>query len=274
VHTNRPAAFVRELVRRRSGPVALYSSPGSGWDADLLIAAGLVSRAVLPMVTMGQHGLAPSFRGAVEAGELEASYLDAMTLLAGYLAAGYGHPYHLLASVEGTDMVKDDALYETLTDSAGNRHRAVRAIEPELCVLHAEEADEYGNVRHRGPRIADVVMARASQRTIVTVERIVTNEEVRREPHLTTIPSNHVTAVVHAPFGAHPTATADYTSDEEHLALYHQAAEARRLGDPTRFDAYLADFIEGPRDALEYLEAIGGAAREQQLREEMSDADA
>jgi glutaconate CoA-transferase subunit A len=273
VHANRPAAFVREIVRRRTGPLVLCSSPGSGWDADLLVATGLVSRAILPMVTMAQHGLAPSFRAAVEAGDLTAPYLDAMSLIAGYLAGGYGHPYHLIGSLEGTDLVRDADLYELLTDSEGRTHRAVRALAPDVCVLHVEEADEFGNARHRRGRGADILMARAAKRTIVMTERLVSNREVRREPHLTTVPGHLVAGVVEAPFGAHPTATADYSADDDHLARYQRAAESRRRGDPTDFDAYLREFVDGPRDAAAYR-AVVGDARERALREEMAHADA
>jgi len=272
VHTNRPAVFVREMVRQRRGPVVLLSSPGSGWDADLLIAAGLVTRTVLPMVTMAQHGLAPSFRAASEAGEIETAYMDAMSQLAGYLAGGYGHPFHLIGSVEGTDIVHDESLFDVLTDSSGGRHRAVRAIVPDLCVLHVEEADEFGNVRHKRGRGADALMTRAARRTVVFTDRVVSNHEVRRNPHLTTIPGNLVSMVIEAPFGAHPAATAEYNADEEHLARYWQAAESRRRGSPEELDAYLEEFVLGPADHAAYREVIGGTELERRLRKEMTDA--
>jgi glutaconate CoA-transferase subunit A len=272
VHTNRPAVFVRELVRLGRGPVVLLSSPGSGWDADLLIAAGLVTRTVLPMVTMAQHGLAPSFRAAAEAGQIETAYMDAMSQLAGYLAGGYGHPFHLIGSVEGTDIVHDEALFDVLTDSSGGKHRAVRAITPDLCVLHVEEADEFGNVRHKRGRGADVLMARAARRTVVFTDRVVSNADVRRNPHLTTIPGNLVSLVIEAPFGAHPSATAEYNADEAHLARYWHAAEARRRGNADELDAYLEEFVFGPADHAAYRELIGGAELERRLRKEMTDA--
>jgi glutaconate CoA-transferase subunit A len=272
VHTNRPAAFVRELVRQRRGPVELHSSPGSGWDVDLLIAVGLVTRTVLPMVTMAQHGLAPSFRAAAESGRIETAYLDAMSQIAGYLAGSYGHPFHLIASVEGTDIPADSSLFDVLTDSDGRRHRAVRAIVPDLCVVHVEEADEYGNVRHQRGRGADPLMVRAAKQTVVTAERIVSNAEIRRNPHLTTIPGNLVAHVVEAPMGAHPTATAEYNADEAHIAQYWQAAEALRRGDRDPFDAYLHSFVLGPRSDAAYLAAVGGEARLAELRREMADA--
>ncbi len=272
VHTNRPAAFVRELVRQGRGPVALHSSPGSGWDADLLIAAGLVTKTVLPMVTMAQHGMAPSFRAAAESGRIETAYIDAMSQIAGYLAGSYGHPFHLIGSIEGTDIPADASLFDVLTDSDGRRHRAVRAIVPDLCVLHVEEADEYGNVRHKRGRGADPLMARAAKQTVVTTERLVPNSEIRRNPHLTTIPGNLVSYVVEAPLGAHPTGTAEYNADDEHIGRYWRAAEALRRGDRKPFDAYLESFVLGPGDETAYLAAVGGQARVTQLRQEMADA--
>ncbi|HWH20553.1 MAG TPA: CoA transferase [Solirubrobacterales bacterium] len=268
---NRPAAFVREVVRRRVGGLTLYSAPGSGWDADLLIGAGLVRRTVMPMVTMTPLGFAPCFRAAVEAGELEAPPIDAMSLVAGYLAAGQGHAFHLLGSVEGTDIATDPRLFETLTDSAGQEHRAVRAIAPDLCVLCVEEADEFGNVRHARGRVADLLMARASARTVVMAERIVPNATVRAEPARTTVPGHLVAAVVATPFGAHPTSTAGYGADYEHLKRYHRAAEARRGGESAEYEEYLRQFVTGPADEAAYREAVGGAATEARLREATTD---
>lgn len=269
VHAGRPAAFVRALIRAGTGDLVLNPSPGSGWDVDLLIGCGRVRKTVLPMVTMAEHGLAPSFRGAAEAGEIETKYIDTMSMVAAYLAAAYGHPYHLIRGLEGTDMVEDPEIYEILTDSQGNRHRAVRALAPDVAVLHVEEADEYGNVRHRRGRVLDVMLARAARAVVVQAEQIVPNAEVRRDPGRTTIPAHHVTGVVHAPFGAHPAACADYQTDDEHLRAYARAAEARRRGDPAAFEEYLATYVLGPTDESAYHAAVGGAATEQRLREAM-----
>lgn len=263
---NRPAVFVRALIRRGTGRLTLYSAPGSGWDADLLIGAGLVRRALLPMVTMTPFGAAPSFRAAVEAGEIEAPPLDAMTLVAGYQAAAAGLPFQLLASVAGTDIARDRTLFETLTDSEGAEHLAVRALVPDLCVLCVEECDEFGNVRHRHGRVADLLMARAARRTVVLTERLIPNSEVRADPRRTTVPGSMVSAVVEAPFGAHPTSTGDYGPDHEHLRAYHRAAEERRVGDDGAYRRYLEEFVTGPADEADYLAAIGGPPTVARLR--------
>lgn len=269
VHANRPAAFVRELVRQGTGRLVLYASPGSGWDVDLLVGCGLVHKTVLPMVTMAEFGLAPSFRGAAEAGEIETKYIDTMSVVAAYLASAYGHPFHLIRGLEGTDIVDDPEIYDVLTDSAGGRHRAVRAMTPDVAVLHVEEADEYGNVRHSRGRVLDVMLARAARRTIVQAERIVSNAEVRRDPGRTTIAAQYVHAVVEAPFGAHPAACAEYQTDDEHLRGYATAAETRRHGDSGPYDAYVRRYVLGPKNEHEYYQAVGGAATEERLREAM-----
>lgn len=269
VHANRPAAFVRALIRSGTGDLVLNPSPGSGWDVDLLIGCGRVRKTVLPMVTLADHGLAPSFRGAAESGEIETKYIDTMSMIAAYLAGAYGHPFHLIRGLEGTDIVEDPEIYDVLVDSEGNRHRAVRALTPDVAVLHVEEADEFGNVRHKRGRVLDVMLARAARTVIVQAETIVPNAEVRKDPGRTTIPAHQVTGVVHTPFGAHPTACAEYQTDDEHLRAYARAAEARRRGDPAAYDEYLATYVLGPTDEAGYHAAVGGAATEQRLREAM-----
>jgi glutaconate CoA-transferase, subunit A len=260
LHVNRPAAAVREIARRRIGDLTLTSSPGSGWDADLLIGLGLVSRAILPMVTFGEIGMAPSFRHAVESGQLDAPYFDAMSQVAAYLAASYGHPYHFISSLDSTDIVRDNDLFDAVIDTAGQEHRVVKSLVPDVCILHVEEVDPYGNVRHLKGRVADPLMAMASRSTIVFADRIVAPEQVLMEPARTTISGQWVDAVVEVPYGAHPAATATYREDEEHLRAYHRAAEARRKGDSSEFDAYVAQFVDDPTDHDDYLSAVSTSA--------------
>jgi glutaconate CoA-transferase subunit A len=113
------------------------------------------------------------------------------------------------------------------------------------------------------------MLARAAKRVVVQAERIVSNAEVRRDPGRTSIPGMHVDHVVEAPFGAHPTACADYQTDDDHLRAYVRAAEARRRGDAAAYEEYLQTFVFGPADAAAYLTAVGGAATETRLREAM-----
>jgi glutaconate CoA-transferase subunit A len=257
--------FVREVARRRIGGLTVSGAPGAGWDVDLLIGLGLVRKVLLAVVTLAPIGMAPSFRGAVENGEVEAPVVDAMSLTSAYIAGGYRHPYHLIRTVEGTNLPQHSGLHEILTDSRGVEHRAVRAIRPDVGILHVEEADEFGNVRHRHSPMSDILIARAAEHTVVFADRIIANSVTRAEPHRTTIPAHFVDAVVEAPFGAHPTGTALYRSDTEHLQLYHSVAERRRLGDARPYDDYIRTFVDTASTWAAYHAAIGGERLESEL---------
>ncbi len=76
---NKPSAFVRELVRNRTGGLTLYSNVAS-YDADILVGAGLVATAYLSHVSFEYLGLAPHFRKAAENGEVEVVDCDSSLL--------------------------------------------------------------------------------------------------------------------------------------------------------------------------------------------------
>jgi glutaconate CoA-transferase subunit A len=102
----------------------------------------------------------------------------------------------------------------------------------------------------------DPVMAKAANRLIVTVEKIVPHSEILKTPNLTYIPHTWVEAIVEVPFGAHPlSCDGYYDEDEEHMAEYQGYA---RGGD---FGAYLDKYVTGPADHAEYLDTALTAAR-------------
>jgi len=69
------------------------------------------------------------------------------------------------------------------------------ALWPDVSAIHVHEADIYGNCRVKGISIADFELARASKHLIITCERLVHNEEIRRDPTATVIPYYCVDAV-------------------------------------------------------------------------------
>jgi glutaconate CoA-transferase subunit A len=266
MHDNRPCAFIREVTRQGIGDLTLYSGPVSGYDVDLLIGAGLVKETRLPMVSLGDLGLAPNFRKAVEGGEIKAHLLDIVTDCAGLLAGIQRQPYHFVQSLKGTSMLAVSPLYETLTDSHGDKFTAVKAFTPDVTVLHAEQADEYGNIRNLTPAILDRMIAKAAKKVVVTVEEIIPHSEILREPTKTTLGTHWVHAVIEVPYGAHPCSTAYYRADEKHLREYRNAAEANRLANPAAFNEYMRKYIYAPVDNVDYLTRVGGLRRLLELK--------
>lgn len=136
------------------------------------------------------------------------------------------------------------------------------ALYPDVSVIHVHEADIYGNCRIKGIMIADDDLAKASKRVIITTEKLIPNEEIRRDPTATRIPYYLVDAVCEIPFGAYPGNMAyEYFSDEEHLRAWLTAEE-----DPEDFKAFLQKNIYGCRDQYDYIELNGGIHKMNELR--------
>jgi len=101
----------------------------------------------------------------------------------------------------------------------------------------------------------DAMLAQASRRIIVSVDRIVSSETIRRNNHLIKLPSVMVDAVVEAPWGAHPTASPGlYRADERHLKEYVKAS----VSDET-FGAYLQKYVHTAGAQAAYLDLLGGS---------------
>ena len=262
---NRPVALVRELIRRNIGELRLFSSPGSGYDVDLLIAAGLVSETFLPAVTL-ENRLCPNFRAAVEAGTIRAYAVDALTIVGGLTAGANRLPFSPVSAWAGSDVIKLNPLAIPMASPFdGEMLYAVKAIRPTLTLLHAQEADEYGNIRHLSTMTyADNLMARASDKVIVSVDRLVKPQVITNHPRETSIPCIYVDAVVEIPFGAHPTGSfPNYSIDETFIEAFAELSDAVRR-DPTarpRLDAELDRYVRKPSDVFDYIEVIGGYRR-------------
>src|SRR5205085_8167151 len=87
-------------------------------------------------------------------------------------------------------------------------------------------------------------------------EDIVPTEKIQSEPERTIIPAHRVEAVIHQPFGAHPTTVFGcYDYDAAHLKLYvEHSKRSERIGD------YIDTYIRGTKDHRAYLEKSGGLA--------------
>jgi glutaconate CoA-transferase subunit A len=260
-HTaSRAMVLVRALVRAGRRDLTLIGSPAA-LDADLLIALGCVRRIVLPYVGVeGMVATAPFFRHAAEAGSIEIGEVDEGIVLTMFKAARQGLPFLPWKGGLGTSIPELNAALKQIEDPfSGKPVLAVPAVAPDVALIHAAQADPFGNVQHLGNPLGDGLMASASRRCIVQVERIVPVAATRQRPEATTIAAHLVSAVVAAPFGGHPFySQRHYVIDREHVRLYLRAAEARlKDGDPKPWDAYLQRFVFGPADHAAYLDQVG-----------------
>lgn len=254
IFNSQPMALVRALLRRGVSDLQLVPAPGS-IAPDLLIGAGAVRSTFCVFISFEQHGLAPHFRKGAEAGTLEVVDIDGPGFAGGLRASMDDLPWMPIPDL-GTDLPRHaPQQYRPLPNVPGERRLlASMAIRPDVCFIHAQQADELGNVQFLGSPFFDVMLAQASRRVVVTVDRIVSTETVRRSNHLTKLPSALVDAVVHAPFGAHPTASHGlYQADEAQLQAYVKAS-AR----PEDFARYLLEQVHAGAHE-DYLARLNGS---------------
>jgi len=140
------------------------------------------------------------------------------------------------------------------------------SLNPDVSIIHAQKADETGNLIIEGFLAHEPEMTRASKAVIVSCEEVVSSDEIRQYPERTTIPYVYVSAVVHQPWGAHPTSVYRcYAHDGEHIREYQKAAREGGVA----FEAYTEKYIFSCGDFDQYLEKVGGFRKYNRLRQEM-----
>jgi len=260
-YQNPPMAIVRQLIRREVRDLTLVSGPTAGIETDLLIGAGCVRRVVAAGVALEQvAGIAPAFRRAAEAGEIEVWECDECIWYVALKAAAWGVPYLLWPGGVGTSLPELNPDLEEVEEN-GRRFLRVPAVQPDIVFVHAPEADRYGNVRgartaYLGRRFAEAALAEACAGPVIaTVEELVDNDRVTAEPERTML---FGAEVVHVPWGAHPGGVSGrYVPDLDHLAAYARAGAGLVKGDTAAYNDYLDRFVTGVADHPAYLESMG-----------------
>ncbi|MEY9211763.1 CoA transferase subunit A [Thermobifida halotolerans] len=234
---NHPMAAVRQLIRAGRRDIHAITVVGSV-DMDLMAAAGTLGHLSFSMVTLEAFGLAPNVRGGIESGSLPFTEYTGLGLLIGLEAQGRGMPYLPYRGPFGSDIPgRYPDIYATTTcPFTGEELTAVRALQPDVAIVHALRADAEGNAQWDGTSGPDVEMAKAAKRVIVTCEEVVDRQVIVDNAHMTKLPGYYVDAVIEAPFGAHPTSHVPrYAMDAWELMGYAAAA-----GDPAAIAEYVA----------------------------------
>jgi glutaconate CoA-transferase, subunit A len=255
-------AFAHEVIRQGLKNLTVSQCVGA-MDADLLVGAGAIERIVYGGGSRGRSGQHQCICRAIEAGTLQREEFSSLSMTFRYLAGSLGLPFIPIRSLNGSDILKElqanpDPLIGTLKDPfTGEDWLVLKPLVPDVAIAQVQVADEEGNAWILGPRWDNEEQVKASKRTIVITEKLVSTETIRRDPDRTLIPGFRVSHVVQLPFAAHPSSVYQvYDYDPEHIKLY---AEASRT--PEGFQQYLAKYVYGVKDHWGYLELVGGIQR-------------
>jgi glutaconate CoA-transferase subunit A len=253
-----PMGMIRELIRAGKKKLKVVQLVG-GIGADWMIAAGCVEQISYIIVNLDEFGMANSFRREVEAGRLQVEEYTEHQFLTRMQAGAKGLSFGITRSGLGSQLIETHPDITKIIECpfTGEKVIAVKALEPDVTILHAHRADKYGNIQFfPKPIWTDVdVFPRAAKKVIVTVEEIVDTDEIRRTPIHTGIPYFKVNAVVELPYGAHPCSLyPQYSFDRK---FFNEYASESRTEEGTK--KFLDKYVYGPKSHADYLQTAGGA---------------
>lgn len=255
-------AFTREVIRQGISNLTISQCVGA-MDADMLVGACAVARMIYGGGSLDRFGRLNCVNRGIENGTLAAEEYSSLSVAFRYLAGALGIPFMPIRSLRGSDLMaqlkeRSGANLANITDPfSGEDWPVLKPLLPDVAVVQVQAADAEGNAWILGPRWDNIEQVRASQRTIVIAEHIVTDETIRRSPERTMIPGFLVSHVVELPFGAHPTSVYQaYDYDAGQIQAYVEATRT-----PETFRAYLDQYVYGVKDHWEYLERVGGLKR-------------
>lgn len=200
-------AHAYEIARQKIGDLTLIcESPAE--PADILIGAGLVKKAEVAWIAYAVAGLGYNFRRCVENKvpcEMELEEYSNYGMSLRFLAGAMGVPFLPSKSFLGSDFPKyNEKIKEIVDPYTGENVSLVPAAHPDVALVHCSRADRFGNGQFFGISASAENIVRAAKHTILTCEKIVDSELIRKKPNLTIIPGYTVDAVCEVPYASHP----------------------------------------------------------------------
>ena len=250
----------RDLTIARLTPDLIY---------DQMIAAGCVRKMIFSWA--GNPGVGPlhAFRRAVEQGRPRPLELEEYThfgMVLRFMAGASNLPFLPTRNYPGTDLLRfNPDIRKVRSPYSEEELYCVPALLPDVTIVHAQRADADGDTQVWGLYGVQKEAAFASRRVIVTVEEIVEPAVIRSDPNRTLLPGAIVSAVVHAPFGAHPSFVQGAYDRDNDFYVKWDAISREEAG----LQGYLDEWVYGLPDRAAYVRKLGARQAELQADRQM-----
>ena len=208
-----PNAVLRNIIQRYWGQDPQFTFISSGVTTPyeiVLVCGGLAKRVITTnhSYTYPSPRPIPILQKKQSEGELEIETWSTYSLEQRFMAAAMGVGFMPTKSLRGSDVVEENKeSFKTITDpfDAKASIGIVKALYPDISIVHGCVADKYGNTILAPPYFTSIWGPFASKGgIIVTVERIVSSDFIRKHASLVKIPGQFVRYVCEVPFGSHP----------------------------------------------------------------------
>lgn len=253
-----PFAAGHEMIRQEKRDLTLIRmTPDLIYDQ--MIGAGCARKLVFSWGGNPGVGSLHRFRDAVENGHpapLDIEEHSHAGVAVRYTAGASGLPFGILRGYTGSDLVKHTEVATVTCPFTGEELAAVPALNPEVTVIHAQQADRRGNIGLWGITGVQREAALAASAVVATVEEIV-DELGRQGPNHAVLPHWTISAISLVPRGSHPSYSMGYTTrDNRFYTEWDRISRDREL-----FARWVDVFILGQGDFAAYLEALEDPAQ-------------
>src|SRR5437879_6263770 len=231
-----PFAAGHEMIRQRRRDLELVG-PISDSLFDLLIGAGCVRRVTAAWLGNVSEGLGHCYRRACEQGmpaPLEVRDHSNFSISLALWAAAWNVPSLPTRTLLGSDILRTNP---DLSIGDGLVH--VKAVRPDIAIVHVQRADEHGRAHAWGPLGITEEAGLAADRVIVSCEELVGPDVTLSDPNRILFPETKVGAVVHEPGGAQPSPGQGHV--QRGHAVYRDYAEESRSVEG--FERWLHDWV-------------------------------
>ena len=253
-----PFSAIHEIIRQKKTGLTITRGNAAD-DFDMMIGAGVVRRFISTFISLGLYGLARCYRRSLEKGiphKIEVEEYTNLSLPMMLMAGAMGMPFVPVKDLLGTDLLNIKGFLGEnkfkLIDSPfdGKPVLLVPALNPDVGIIHVQQADENGNAQIWGIGGDCKYGANAAKKVIVSCERIVSRELIGKDPSRTIVPDFKVVAVVEEPFASHPGYTPGfYDIDFGFGYLYKEAS-----GTVEGFQAFLKEWVFDIPDRAAYIQ--------------------
>src|ERR1044071_313322 len=250
-----PFAASHEIIRQKKQNLTLIG-PISDMQFDQLIGAGSVQKIVASWVGNVAAGLGHNYRRAVETGapnSIEIEEHSNFTIGLGLQAAAMGVPFLPTRTVRGSDFARDEPFARVSCPFTREQLMAVRAIHPDVAILHVQRADAQGNAQVWGNLGVLREAAMAAKKVILTCEEVVEREVILSDPNRIVVPGFVVSSVAQVPFGSYPSPTQGYWRRDDDCYFEYNKATRLRAG----FETWLSDWVFNVSDHAAFLDRVG-----------------
>ena len=251
-----PMALIWALIRARKSDLSISRSITST-EGDLLFASGVSRHILTSWFSQGiVWGISKVMRAYTESHRARFEEWSHMSLGLRYRAGAMGIPFIPTRAMLGSDVAGQlDNVKEIDCPFTGEKMLLIPALNPDVALIHVHRCDAFGNAQIDGLQFMDIDIAMAANRVILTTERIISNDQIRRTPDQTKIPFIAVDAVVEVPYGSAPH---ECYGLYEPMFAHMDAYAALTAKDPEAGVAeYLKRHYYGPNRWSDYLDLLG-----------------